>query len=125
MALILVLALQAAAPAPAPATPRWAMIAPPAGEAGLPDDFNLAVYAPSPDPRCLGAGGEEVVVCGRRGGAGAYPMDRWARIFGPEAPIRAEMGLGGNVQGRVYTEAAAMPRGAVANRVLVGIRMPF
>jgi len=126
MALILVLALQAAAPARAlPATPRWAMIAPPAGAAGVPDDFDLASYAPRPDPRCLGAGGgEEVVVCGRRGGTGTYPLARMTALYAP-APIRAEMDLGGNVQGNVHLESAPGDRGAVANRVMVGIRWPF
>lgn len=124
MFLSLVLALQAAsAPAPAPPVPaprRWAMPARAAGDVA----FDLAGYRAA-GGACAGAGADEVVVCGRRGGGGDYPMARWARIFGPERPIRAEIGLGGNVQGRVYTDAVAMDRGAVSNRVLVGIRMPF
>lgn len=124
MFLSLVLALQAAnAPAPAPPVPaqqRWAMPARTAG--GV--DFDLAGYRAAGGP-CAGAGGDEVVVCGRRGGGGDYPMARWARIFGPERPIRAEMGLGGNLTGRIYTDAVPMDRGLVSNRVLVGIKLPF
>ena len=74
---------------------------------------------------CLAAGPGDVLVCGpRRGGAGAFPMALWDRIFAPR-PIRAEMNLGGNVQGRIHSEAVPMDRGAVSNRVMVGIHWPF
>ena len=124
MALTLILALQAAAPASPepPVRPRWTTVP------GLVEEFarggqdgaRLAGAG-----TCLPAAGSEVMVCGpRRGGAGAWPLDYWARIFAPH-PIRAETGLGGNVQGRIYGEAVAMDRGAVSNRAMVGIRLPF
>jgi hypothetical protein len=130
MSLILVLALQAAAaaPAPLPARPRWAMadrIAYAAGGPGDPLAFDLARIRPAGAGSCLGAPGSDVLVCGPRRSGGAYPMDHWARIFGPPAPVRAEMDLGGNVQGRIHSEAVPMDRGAVSNRVMVGIRWPF
>ena len=93
-----------------------------------PTDFDLARYRTAGSGTCLPAAGAEVLVCGpRRGGAGAWPrdyLDQWARIFAPR-PIRAEMDLGGNVQGRIYGEAVPMDRGAVSNRALIGIRWPF
>lgn len=121
MSLILMMSLQAMAaanppapaapPAPAPAAVRWL-------------DFDLARYRSSGSGTCLGAPASDVLVCGRHG-RGAYPIDYWDRIFGPERPIRAEMNLGGGVQGRVYTDAVPMDRGAVSERVLVGIKLPF
>jgi len=122
MSLILVLSLQAAAVA-SPAAP--AAPPPPAPASVRPLDFDLAHYRSSESGTCLGAAGSDVLVCGRRRGRGAYPIDYWDRIFGPERPIRAEMNLGGGVQGRVYTDAVPMDRGAVSERVLVGIRLPF
>ena len=121
MSLSLVLALQAAAAAtPVSPAPRWAMPEPTENRI----DFDLNRYQ-SPASDCLGAGAGDVLVCGPRRGGGAYPMARWARIFGPEPPIRAEMDLGGGVQGRIYSEAVAMDRGAVSNRAMVGIKVPF
>ena len=129
MALTLILALQAAAaPAPTepPAPPRWAIVP------GIVEQFagggsggaDLARTAGA--AACLPAAGTEVLVCGpRRGGPGDYPLAYWARVFGPEPPIRAEMGLGGNVTGRIYSEAVPMDRGAVSNRAMIGIKLPF
>jgi len=121
MVLTLILAVQAAAtPATPAAGPRWAVVAP-AGAI----DFDLARYSARQDESCPGAVAGEVLVCARRrGGSGAYPLDYWAAVFA-DRPIRAEMDLGGNVQGRIHAEAVAMDRGAVSNRVMVGIRMPF
>ena len=120
MSLFLVLSLQTAAvtsPAP-PATsptvePRIAAI-----------DFDLARIR-SEGGDCGGGAAGEVLVCGRRRSGGAYPLDHWDRIFGPERPIRAEMGLGGNLTGRIYSDAVPMDRGLVSNRVMVGIKLPF
>lgn len=124
MSMSLVLALQAAAipSSDAPAPQRWTM---PSLAAGGAADFDLARQRLAAGGRCFGAGTDEVVVCGRRGaGAGDYPLAYWARMFAPR-PIRAEMNLGGNVQGRIHAEAVPMDRGAVSNRVMVGIRWPF
>jgi hypothetical protein len=138
MSLFLVLSLQAAAvatpaaPAPPPADappeaarPRWAMPALIATSgAGNPLAFDLDRFRGSGS--CLGVGAADVLVCGpRRSGGGGYPMAHWARIFGPEPPIRAEMNLARGVQGRVYNEAVPMDRGAVSNRALIGVRTRF
>ena len=122
MSLSLVLALQAAAapPAAAPAPQRWVV---PVLAAGSTLDFDLARYRPA-GGRCSGAGAGEVVVCGRRGGAGDYPLAQWAQIFAPR-PVRAELDLGGNVRGRIHAEAVPMDRGAVSNRVMIGIISRF
>lgn len=130
MSLILVLSLQAAAVAtPAvPAPPRtirpgWALVDPRVLQIGPAfASFDLAGVR---GEGCRGVAGVEVLVCARRHGRGDYPLDYWDRIFPPEGPIRAEMGLGGGVTGRVYTDAVPMDRGAVSNRVLVGIKLPF
>lgn len=131
MALTLILALQAAAPASpaaAPPTdgPRWAMAAPSALRGlGEPAAFDLARYRGG-DGACAGAAAGDVLVCGRlRHGGGDYPLAYWARIFGPERPIRAETGLGGGATGDVHVEQHEYSNGTVANRVMVGIRMPF
>lgn len=122
MSLSLVLALQAAAAEAAPpSVPRWTVSVP---TAGAPIDFDLSRYR-SAGGNCLGAGVAEVVVCGRRGGAGDYPMAHWDRIFAPPPPIRAEMSLGGNVRAGIHAEARPMDRGAVSNRVMIGIGTRF
>ena len=128
MSLILMLGLQtaavatpAASAAPPASAPRRAM---PAGQAGItPLAFDLARLRT--EGGCGAGDAADVLVCGRRRSGGAYPMAHWARIFGPEPPIRAEMDLGHGVQGRVYTEQVGLDRGAVANRILVGIRTRF
>jgi hypothetical protein len=138
MSLILVLSLQAAAvatpaaPAPPPAAPtsapRWALIDPAAQRAqgqGDPLDFDLARYRGSGDGSCAGAAAGDVLVCGPRRRGGNYPLDHWARIFGPERPIRAEVGLGGGATADLHAEQHDFGNGRVANRVMVGIKLPF
>ena len=124
MILVLVLSLQEAAVATPAADAPPAAPHPGAGQ-GAVLDFDLAHYRSSESATCPGAAGSEVLVCGRRRGRGADPIDYWDRIFGPERPIRAEMDLGDGVVGRAYVEDVAMDRGAVSHRVMVGIRMPF
>ena len=132
MALTLILALQAVAPAPAapapvaPAAggPGWAM-ADPGALRGLIDPAGTGLV-PGPDGNCRNAPASDVLVCGRRPrGGGDYPLAQWSRIFGPEAPLRAETNLGGGVTGRAYAEDVAMDRGAISHRVMVGIKLPF
>lgn len=130
MSLILVLSLQAAAvatpaaSAPPPASrPGWALVDPRLRQFG--PDLGAFDLAGIRSGGCRGAAEAEVLVCAPRRGRGDYPLDYWDRVFGPEGPIRAEMNLGGGVQGRVYTDAVPMDRGAVSNRVLVGIKLPF
>lgn len=122
MVLSLILALQVVA-SPSPPAPRWGMVRLIARDGGPPAGFDLTRLRPA-SGRCLIGGAGDVLVCGRRGGAGAFPMAEWDRIFAPR-PIRAEMNLGGNTQGRIHSEAVPMDRGAVSNRVMVGIRWPF
>ncbi|MEA3044360.1 MAG: hypothetical protein QOH47_2198 [Sphingomonadales bacterium] len=112
MSLTLILALQAAAP------PASAL---------APIDFDLARL-----PRlAIGIGGlrcdradpTAIVVCARRGG-GAYPLDEMARMFEP-GRIVAETRLFGNVIGDAHVEAVPMDRGAVSNRAMLRLRLPF
>lgn len=129
MSLILVLSLQAAAvatpaaSAPPPAIrPGWTLVDP--GVLQFGPDLRTFDLAGIRGGGCRGAAGVEVLVCAPRRGNG-YPIDYWARFFPPEGPIRAEMNLGNGIQGRLYTDAVPMDRGAVSNRVLVGIKLPF
>jgi hypothetical protein len=125
MALAFLLALQAAAvpgPAATPARP-----APPAFAA---IDFDLGRLPPGgaafdlPGQACRNADPATILVCARRGGAGAYPLEEWARIF-ETRPFVAEIGLGGGATARAYGESVTLDRGAVSNRAMVGIRFPF
>ena len=135
MSLILVLSLQAAAvatpaaPAPSPAAipgQRWAMPVLIARDGGAtPIAFDLERLRTADAATCRGGTAGNILVCGPRRGGNAFPLAYWARVFGPEPPIRAEMDLGGGVQGRIHSEAVPMDRGAVSNRVMVGIRWPF
>jgi len=116
MALAVMLVLQAAVPASAPSA-RPAI------------DFDLARYRPAgaglglTGRGCRGDDPTPIVVCARRGG-GAYPIEEMARLFAVR-PLVAEMSLGGTATGRIYGESAVLDRGAVAQRILVGIRLPF
>jgi hypothetical protein len=112
MSLTLILALQAAAPPPS---------------ALAPIDFDLArlprrEFALGGD-RCNRADPVAIVVCARRGGAG-YPLGEMARIFEP-GRIVAETRLFGNVIGDAHVEAVPMDRGAVSNRAMLRLRLPF
>ena len=111
------LALQAAA-APLPA---------PTGV--VPVDFDLArldrpLAGPIAVRRCAPGDSTTIIVCGRRSGGG-YPLAEWALIFPPEGPLRAETSLGGGAIGRIHTEAVPLDRGAVSQRAMVGISIPF
>jgi hypothetical protein len=111
MSLTLILALQAAAAHPAPVL--------------APIDFDLARLRPVEFGlgRCGRADPSAIIVCGRRS-RGAYPLGDMAAIFEPR-PIRAEAGFGGNLIGRVFGQSVELDRGAVSNRAMIGIRLPF
>jgi hypothetical protein len=121
MSLSLLIALQAAPATAAPDASAFAAI-----------DFDLARYRPAGerrDPfglarRCAGGDADPIVVCGRRPGGGAYPIGDWERIFAVE-PLVAEMRLSGNVTADVHAESVTLDRGAVSNRAMVRIRIPF
>ena len=91
-------------------------------------DFDLARYHPAGFDLGFGQtgcrrSGDAIVVCGRRG-AGAYPLEQMERIYGPRR-LMADIGIAGNLRGDIHTEAVPMDRGAVSNRVMVGLRLPF
>ena len=117
MSLTLILALQAAAPAAA---------------APIPIDFDLARVRPTPfdlaamrgSAGCRRDGAGAILVCGRRPGGGAFPFAEMARRYAV-GPIVAETGLGGGARGSLAAEAVALDRGAVSNRAMVRIRLPF
>ena len=114
MSLIIAAALQAAAPPPTPIAPS---------------DFDLAAVRPDEGLRlglereCPRSVGDEIVVCGRRP-VEAYPFAEMARLF-REPRIMAEMDLGNGMVGRAYGEQVVLDRGAVSNRIMFGIRIPF
>jgi hypothetical protein len=116
MSLALLMAIQAAAPAEP--------------QAMLSIDFNLAEARPATGLSleirrgCARPSGDEIVVCGRRESGEDYPMGEMARLFATR-PIRAEMGLGGGMTARSYLEQVGLDRGAVSNRIMVGVRLPF
>jgi hypothetical protein len=123
MSLAFMLFVQAAAAPAAPAAP------PPPPSAGLLRiDFDLGRYRPADggSASCPGAGAApgEVVVCGRRRQSGTYPFAEWARTFATR-PLVAEIGVGGNMRGDIHVESLAMDRGAVSNRVMVRLTVPF
>lgn len=108
------MAFQAAAAAPAPTAPV---------------DFDLAqLPRAAPDPlgrqRCGSSSGDTVVVCGRRGPANEYPLEEMERRYA-EQPVRAETGLFGNVTADVHGESATLDRGAVSQRVMMRVKIPF
>ena len=117
MSLTLMLALQAAAPAAAAAAPI---------------DFDLARVRPirfdlgavGGSAGCRRDGPDAILVCGRRVRGGAFPFAEMARRYAV-GPIVAETGLGGNLTGSMVAEAAPLDRGAVSNRAMVRIRLPF
>ena len=120
MSLALMLLLQAGA------------VPPPAPPAPVRIDFDLARYRPGVGgegdaaPACRGrAGGPgEVVVCGPRRSGGAYPFAEMARRYAVR-PLMAETGIVGNVRGDVHGETVELDRGAVSQRAVVRLRLPF
>lgn len=91
-------------------------------------DFDLPRYRPADggSASCPGvdAAPGEVVVCGRRRQGGNYPFAQWARVFATR-PLVAEIGVGGNMRGDIHVESVAMDRGAVSNRIMVRLTVPF
>ncbi|HEY0027003.1 MAG TPA: hypothetical protein VGC35_03965 [Allosphingosinicella sp.] len=117
MALAFLIALQAAAAIPGPAA-----------AAAAPVDFDLAELTRRQQAEagagCGARGAGEIVVCGRRPGAGDYDMEKWERIF-REGPLVAETDLGGVATGRAYTEQVELGQGMVSKRFMVGVKLPF
>lgn len=66
-----------------------------------------------------------VLVCGpRRRDGGAYPLAEMAPLFATRLLV-AETGIVGNLRGDMHVESAEMDRGAVSQRVMVRLRLPF
>ncbi|HYI47129.1 MAG TPA: hypothetical protein VEX35_01575 [Allosphingosinicella sp.] len=120
MSLAFLLFVQAATAPAAPPPPPTARL--------LRIDFDLGRHRPAGGGSafCPGAGADpgEVVVCGPRRQGGNYPFAQWARTFATR-PLLAEIGVGGNMRGDVHVESVAMDRGAVSNRVMVRLTVPF
>ena len=93
-------------------------------------DFDLARYAAAAlgldGSTCSRSDPSAIIVCARRPG-GAYPLAQMARIFEPHQHLVAEARLTGNLTGNVHVEQGDMPpdRGAVPNRIMTGLRLPF
>jgi hypothetical protein len=107
MKLALLLALQAAPQAPAGV---------------LAIEFDLARAKPS-DPCATGAGGSDIVVCGRRP-RGVFDMEKWERVF-RTAPLVAERSIGPGRTIGAYVDSVPMPGGQVSKRALVGVKIGF
>jgi hypothetical protein len=97
----------------------------------MPSDFDLGNVRPSISDRyalsaaaCPRGANGDIVICGRRPSGGAYPLDAMALLFAPR-PFVPEMGIGGNVRMRAYTEQGAMDRGVYSNRAMVGFKLSF
>ena len=103
-----------------------AVAAPPSALPAI--DFDLARYRAAGFDLGFGQrgcrrSGDEILVCGRRD-AGAYPLERMERLYGPRR-LMAELGIAGTLRGDIHSEAVPMDRGAVSNRVLIGLHLPF
>ncbi|MGZ8311195.1 MAG: hypothetical protein ACXWUX_11835 [Allosphingosinicella sp.] len=117
MSLILMAALQATAPVASTGVVRT--------------DFDLADIrwtdeGPNGGPSlgCRRRSSDEILVCGRRPGGEDYPIAEMSRLFA-QRPIVAEMSLGGSMTGRAFVDSAVLDRGAISNRIMFGIRLPF
>ena len=116
-----------------PATAAPPPPAPPAEERSL-DSFDLTgMQKPAPDldfhavrktcdPAAARPG--EIVVC-----APDPEQNRLRPLAGPytlqDGPPRAEWNLGGGVALDVHAESATMPDGAVAKRLMTGVKLKF
>ena len=104
-----------------------AVAAPPSALPAI--DFDLARYRAAGFDLGFGQrgcrpSGDEILVCGRRDEGGAYPLDRMERLYGPRR-LLANIGIAGNLRADIHNEAVPMDRGAVSNRVLIGLHLPF
>jgi hypothetical protein len=118
MALAFLLALQAAAgPAAEPAVSGVTAV-----------EFDLAEATKRQQAEaaagCGQRGAGEILVCGRRPGAGDYPMEKWERVF-REEPLVAEKGIGAGAVARAYTEQVEMGSGQMSRRAMVGVKLRF
>ena len=72
---------------------------------------------------CATADPDEIVVCKRTVDPGRYrpPLPP----PGAAGPPRAEWGLGGGVRAGIETSSVPMPQGAISQRAMVTLKLPF
>ena len=109
MRLALLLALQAAPQAPAEP---------------LAIDFDLARVKPAEPCETGGAGGSDIVVCGRRPRGDLRPREMGARVPDRPAPRREGESAAAPSSG-AYGESVEMPGGQVSKRAMVGVKLKF
>jgi hypothetical protein len=89
--------------------------------AGVPAiDFDLRSLKPAPPAACNNRPGEDIVVCGR--------ADRRLRNL-PEARVgalpKAEMDVGRGAKLRAEAQSRTLDRGAVSQRAMITLAVPF
>ncbi len=77
----------------------------------------------TPISRCAG-GGDEIVVCGRQDSETYRLRDPRLEAFEPK-PLRAEIGIVGDVSARVHGEQVEFPGGVTSQRAMVTLKVPF
>ena len=82
--------------------------------------IQLPLVGPAP---CNG-NGDEVVVCGKRDPY-RYRLKPLPDQAEASALPKAETTLFGNVKGSATIDQAQMPQGAISNRVMLHLKMPF
>lgn len=88
---------------------------------GTPEAFDLRAVPRSP----CAAGGEEIVVCGRKEDDDTYRLRPLPPGDYEPKPLRAQIGIGGGGTLGVGTEQAGFPGGTVSNRVMLKLKMKF
>ena len=83
--------------------------------------FDLRAAAP-PLP-CAG-GTDEIVVCGHRDSQKYRLRDPRFETFEPK-PLRAEIGIVGDVSASVHGDQVEFPGGVTSNRAMVTLKVPF
>ncbi len=70
--------------------------------------------------------GDEIVVCHKAIDPDRYRLPlRGDDLPAAVAPPRAEWGVGGGMRMGVAAESQAMPQGAISNRAMVKVKIPF
>jgi len=84
----------------------------------------IDLLRPAATTGCKGPAGEEIVVCGARGDPYRIrPLESGApSTLIPKAEVKL---FGGKAATALEAEAAAMPNGAISNRLMARIKQPF
>lgn len=120
MTISLLLALQAAGAAPEPAP----VIQPIRFDLARVRPFEVGDAVSRTPLNCRPGEDAEIVVCGRRPSGGAYPIEAMERLFAVE-PLVAEARLFGDAAGALEVDSVTLDRGAVSNRIMVRLHLPF